>query len=200
MGWRNRQKGKLVCWDRHFNKATKEILIILLIIIIIIMNTQNKLYTIDLFSPPSDQFAASPWAAITESHKPWIFENFPKKKEFRPLNWRRLKLMGMRRADSSLPPGHPPFINWAGYLWYRIYPLASLGYLSGYAYSQHLYTCSLAEYGRLEKVFDFTATTENISVINILLTLYPKHGSYWEENYPNWNEDTEIKNKWQCLK
>jgi len=26
------------------------------------------------------------------------------------------------------------------------------------------------------------ATTENISVINILLVLNPKHSSYWEEN------------------
>jgi len=38
----------------------------------------------------------------------------------------------------------------------------------------------------LEKVLDFLATTENVSVINILLVLNPKHSSYWEENqlYP----------------
>jgi len=29
-----------------------------------------------------------------------------------------------------------------------------------------------------KKVLDFLATTENISVINILLLLNPKHGSY----------------------
>jgi len=60
--------------------------------------------------------------------------------------------------------------------------LASLGYLSGYAPSQLQHTCSLAEYGRREKVFDFSATIENISVINILLVLNTKCSSYWEEN------------------
>jgi len=44
------------------------------------------------------------------------------------------------------------------------------------------YTCSLPEYGRPEKVLDFTATAEIISVINILLVLKPEHRSYWEEN------------------
>jgi len=48
--------------------------------------------------------------------------------------------------------------------------------------SQLLHTCSLPEYGRLEKVLDFLATAENISVINILLVLNPEHSSYWEEN------------------
>jgi len=38
--------------------------------------------------------------------------------------------------------------------------------------------CSLAEHGGLEKVLDFLSTTENISVINILLLLNPKHSSY----------------------
>ena len=33
-----------------------------------------------------------------------------------------------------------------------------------------------------EKVLDFLATTENISVTNILLSLNPKHSTYWEEN------------------
>jgi len=38
-----------------------------------------------------------------------------------------------------------------------------------------------------KQVLDFIATTENISVINILLLLNPKHSSYWEENnlYPS---------------
>jgi len=58
----------------------------------------------------------------------------------------------------------------------------SLGYLSGSAPSQLPHTCSLAEYEKLEEVLDFIATTENISVINILLLLNPKHSSYWEEN------------------
>jgi len=41
-----------------------------------------------------------------------------------------------------------------------------------------LNTCSLAEYGRLEKVLDFLATTKNISLVNIFLILNPKRNSY----------------------
>jgi len=54
--------------------------------------------------------------------------------------------------------------------------------LPGCALSQLLHTCSLAEYGRLEKVLDFVATTKTIGVTNILLKLNSKHSSYWEEN------------------
>ena len=54
--------------------------------------------------------------------------------------------------------------------------------LSGCAPSQLLHTCSSAEYEKVEKVLYSLATAENISAINILLILNPKHGSYWEEN------------------
>jgi len=47
--------------------------------------------------------------------------------------------------------------------------IGQLGYLSGYAPSQLLHTSLLAEYEKLEKVLDFTATNENSSIINILL-------------------------------
>jgi len=58
-----------------------------------------------------------------------------------------------------------------------------LGYLSGCAPSQLLHNCSLAKYGKLKRVLDFSATTKNISVLfNILLILHPNHSSYWEEN------------------
>jgi len=53
--------------------------------------------------------------------------------------------------------------------------------LPGCAPSQLLHTCLLAEYGRLEKVLDFVATTKIISVVNILL-LNPKHSSCWDDN------------------
>jgi len=53
-----------------------------------------------------------------------------------------------------------------------------LGYLAGCAPPQLLYTCSLAEYKKLEKILDFTARTENISDINILLVLNSEHSSY----------------------
>jgi len=36
--------------------------------------------------------------------------------------------------------------------------------------------------GNWRKVLEFLAMTENISVINILLTLNAKHSNYWEEN------------------
>jgi len=49
--------------------------------------------------------------------------------------------------------------------------------VSGCAPSQLLHTCSLAECEKLEKVLNFIATAENISVINILLVLNPKHSS-----------------------
>jgi len=57
-----------------------------------------------------------------------------------------------------------------------------LGWLPGSAASQLLHTRSSAEHGRLEKVFDFITTTENISVTNAFLVLNPKHSSYWEED------------------
>jgi len=57
-----------------------------------------------------------------------------------------------------------------------------LGSLPGCAPSQLLHTCPLAKHGKLEKVLDFLATTENINAINIPLILNPKHSSYWEEN------------------
>jgi len=70
-----------------------------------------------------------------------------------------------------------------------------LGWLPGCAPSQLLHTCPLAEYGRLEKVLGLIATTENISVINILLVLNPNHSSYWEENelYPSQKQDNSNK-------
>jgi len=60
--------------------------------------------------------------------------------------------------------------------------VATSGWLPGLAPSQLLHTCSLAEQEKLKKVFDFLVTVENISVINILLSLNPKHSSYWEKN------------------
>jgi len=56
--------------------------------------------------------------------------------------------------------------------------IGQLGCLSVCAHSQLLHTCSLAEYGKLEKVLDFIPTTKNITVFNIFLELNPKHSSY----------------------
>jgi len=56
--------------------------------------------------------------------------------------------------------------------------IGQLGCLSGCASCQLLHACSLAEYGKLEKVLDFLATAENITITNILLLLNLKHSSY----------------------
>jgi len=45
----------------------------------------------------------------------------------------------------------------------------SIGQL-GCAPSQLLHACSLAEYEKLEKVTDFLATTENISVLSMFFS------------------------------
>jgi len=97
----------------------------------------------------------------------------------------------MRRADSFLPRQPTPFRKLSMTFMVWIISVSQLGDLSGYAPSQHLHTCSLAEYEKLEEVLDFTATTENVSVTNILLLLNPKHSSCWEANslYPSRNQD-----------
>jgi len=67
--------------------------------------------------------------------------------------------------------------------------IGQLGYLSEYATSQLLHTCSLAECEKLERVLDFIATTGNNS---ILLLLNPEHSSHWDENElcPSQNQDS----------
>jgi len=85
--------------------------------------------------------------------------------------------------ERSIPAPWPvliPKLSMVSMLWNT--SIGQLGCLSGYSPSQLLHTCSLAEHEKLEKVPDFIATTENISVIIILLVLKPKHSSYWEEN------------------
>ena len=55
------------------------------------------------------------------------------------------------REERFLALGQCPFIKWVWRLWYGIFPLASLGYLSGCAPSQLLPTCLIAEYEKLER-------------------------------------------------
>jgi len=49
--------------------------------------------------------------------------------------------------------------------------IGRFGDLPGCAPCQLLHACLLAEYGKLEKVLDFTAITKTISVINTVLVL-----------------------------
>jgi len=60
--------------------------------------------------------------------------------------------------------------------------IGQLADLPGCAPFQVLHSSSLATYETLGKGLDFIATIENISVINILLILNPKHNRYQEEN------------------
>jgi len=85
------------------------------------MNMQNKLYPIQFFSPPDDRFVTDPEQQLQSPKIP----NFLKKFELRDK--RGFELPETRRADSSLPPSQPPFINCAWHLWYGIFPLVSLG-------------------------------------------------------------------------
>jgi len=69
-----------------------------MIITVIIMNMQNKLYTIQFFSPFNDRSAA----AITECQT-CEFLRITGKKPYL-LDKRGFKLMEKRRAESLLPP------------------------------------------------------------------------------------------------
>ena len=150
------------------------------------MEYANQTIYNTVFSSPDDWFAARPRAATVglvncgfcKSHE------IPKKDRTPRKVWtpRQERIFTHSKEKISLHPVQPPFINWAWHLWYGIFLLASLGYLPGHAPSQLLHTCSLAECEKLGKVLDVTATTENISVISILLMLDPKHSSYWEGN------------------
>ena len=68
----------------------------------IILNTQNNLYTIEFFSPPNDQFSASPLAVSMETPETVNFAKFPKKFKF--PHKREYELTEMREEDSFLPP------------------------------------------------------------------------------------------------
>jgi len=101
-------------------------------------------------------------------------------KKFKLPGKRGFKLTEIRGADSC-PTANPIHkLSMTSMVWNI--STGQLGYLPGCALSQLLHTCLLAEHGRLEKVLDFIVTTENVSVINILLVLNSKHRSYSEEN------------------
>jgi len=101
--------------------------------------------------------------------------NFPKNSN----SWEKKVELPVKRF---FPPDQPSVLNSACCLRYGIFPLAFLGYLSCYDPSPLLHTYLIAEYGRLEKVLNFLATTKNISVINILVMLNLKYSSYWKQN------------------
>ena len=94
---------------------------------------QNKLYTIQFFSPPNDQFAAQ--------------------KNFGLLAKRVFKLLEIKKPNTFLPPAKSSHkLSMTSTVWNI--SIGQLGYLYGYDLSQLLHTSSLAEYEKLEKVLD----------------------------------------------
>ena len=160
------------------------------------MNMQIKLDTIKFFSPPNDLLCSqTPNSNCRTCWFPRVhkFHKFSQTCKFyrtwrihrkrqnsrNTLNSQKKKISwNPQKGENLLPPGQPPFKNWAWHPLYGIFPLASLGWLPGYSLSQLLHTCSLAQHGALEKAIDFLTTTKNISVISILLILNPNHSRY----------------------
>ena len=138
----------------------------------------------------------------------WILQNFPPKKGqthwkvWTPWTKEHSNLKKKKKQRWFLSPSQPPFINSACHLWYGIFPLASWVQLSGCVPS---HSCTPAHWLNmgLEDILEIPATTKNISIINVLLVLNPKHSSYSEENYlyPSWNQDNilnqESKTEWR---
>jgi len=111
------------------------------------------------------------------------FAKLPKKTELlekvKLLDKTCFKLTETRKAGSFLPtPIHK--LSMMSMVWNI--STGQLGWLSDYAPSQLLHSCSLAEYKKLERVLDFIATTKSFNAIKILPVLNPKHSSYCGEN------------------
>jgi len=164
------------------------LLLLLLLLIMIIMNMQNKLYTIQFSYHPmtGSHLVPKQRLQILERADFAIFMKFPKKTKL--LEKFREEGMRTHRKEKKIAAPQPTTVyklSMKSMVWN-----ISIGQLGlavpGSSPSQLLHTSSLAEYGRQENVLDFLVTTENISVISILLVLNPKHSSYWEENlfYP----------------
>jgi len=144
------------------------LLITVMIITMIIMNMQSKLCTIFLTTRRPIRHLS------VQTPGPERIQKLAEKRE---------------KEQRAFPPPWPTPIHNLGMtcMVWNI-SIGQLGCLSVCAPSQLLHTCSLAECWETGKSPGFIATTENISVTNILLLisilliLNPKHCSYWEEN------------------
>jgi len=97
------------------------------------------------------------------------FAKFTIKFELSDKSMFKLTVTRKYRQVPALWPTSIPKLTMTSMVWNT--STGQLGYLSGHAPSQLLHTCSLGEHEKLGKVLDFTATTENINVNNILLIL-----------------------------
>jgi len=108
------------------------------------MNIQNKLYAIQFLLT-----ARRPIAQPVPKQRSWHTElaDFTNFTELPKKDWTHGEVWAPRKKGIKrgfLRPGQPSFINWAGRLWYGIFPRATLGWLPGCAPSQLLHTCSAA--------------------------------------------------------
>jgi len=150
---------------------------------------QNKLYTIQFFSPPNDQLHSKYPSSDCRTHRfpgAHMFHGFHQTHKFcrthhthgKTLNsWKSSNVQ--KRHDSFPQPTPIHKLSMTSVVWNI--SIGQLGYMSGCASSKLLHTCTLAECEKLGKLLDFL-TSKTISVINILLIPNPKHSSYWEEN------------------
>ena len=156
-------------------------------IILLIMNKQNKLYTIHfsprpmtVSQPVPEQRSWNPqvsWSSLFlqilaniqglyNLPNSWKKNKLPEKFE---LLSKRIQTHGNEKSREFLAPQPTPIpkISMTSMVWNI--SVGQPGCLSGCAPSQLLHTCLLAESEKLEKVLDFVATPENISVINTIL-------------------------------
>ena len=115
---------------------------------------QNKQYTIQFFSLPNNQLRSQSLSSDCGTRR---FHGFSEK----------IWTLGKKRIPA---PRQTPIrkLSMTSMVWNI--STSQLGCLPGCAPSQLLHTCSSAECGRLEKVLDFLATAENISVLSIFFS------------------------------
>ena len=140
-----------------------------------------------IFSPPNDHFAVSPQAVITkpQTRRYCGFRKTPQRDRTpRKVQTSRQESIKPQGNEKEKIPAPQPTSTHKLSVMFMVWNISigQPGSLPGCAPSQLLHSRSWAEYEKLQKVLDFLAITENISVINILLVLSSKHSSYWEEN------------------
>ena len=128
------------------------------------MNIQKKRYRMQFFSTPDDWLhSQSPGNGLGTCRFPGACRCCG----FRQTHGKK----GQTHRKGFLLPSQHTCTHGAHHPWYGIFPLPSLaGCLAVLPPS----SSSSAECEKLEKVLDFVATTENITVTSILLVLNPK--------------------------
>jgi len=138
----------------------------------IIMNMQNKLYIICFSHHPITNLQPVP------EQQSWNLENC----KFCKTPEKRLNSQWTHTTEKTDFPTPTPLhrLSMTFMVWnISIGRLGLAAWLCSLPALALLIIIWVRETGRSPS---FSATTENISVINIFLLLNPKHSSYWEEN------------------